>query len=135
MKIFLAVILFFMTISVALGQWQRAQVVSGKGVFFFGPSVAEADTISAEYSDALSNFAYYTDAFAKLARANGIHCEYVSSRKIIVQYATIKQFIVDRDTVEFGTIFSDGNRRPLLLKYVLTDSVLNQEGKKYFHYQ
>ncbi len=114
-------------------QHQPTRVISGKGVFIFGPSLAEADTLSSDESEALNDFAYYSNKIAIFVRAEGIKCEYISARQIKVQYATVKIFIVNRDSIEFGTILTDGMKEPLLLKYVLTDTDLDEKCKEYFH--
>ena len=114
-------------------QHQTTRVISGKGVFIFGPSLAEADTLSSDESETLNDFANYSKKIATFVRAEGITCEYVSARQIKVQYATVKVFIVNRDSIEFGTILTDGMKKPLLLKYVLTDIDLKEKCKEYFH--
>jgi hypothetical protein len=114
-------------------QHQPTRVISGKGVFIFGPSMSEADTLSSDESVALNDFALYSDKIASFVRAESITCEYVSARQIKVQYATVKVFIVNRDSIEFGTILTDGNKKPLLLKYILTDIEMEEKCKEYFH--
>ena len=135
MKIISFLCLILVVFTYASAQIQGTQVVSDKGVFFFGPSIAEADSVGSEESEALSDFAYYNNKFASFVRTKGIKCEYISSRKIIVQYATVKQFIVSRDSIEFGTILSDGKKTPLLFKFVLTDEDLDHKCKKFFNYK
>lgn len=127
-------ILFASTTGVSL-QNQSTRSVSVKGVFFFGPSLGEADSIESGDAKALSDFAYYTNKVAPYFRARDITCEYTSARKIIVHYATVKQFIVSRDSVEFGTILTDGINKPVLLKYVLTDVELQEKCKEYFNFK
>jgi hypothetical protein len=114
-------------------QHQSTQVISGKGVFIFGPSLAEADSLNSDESEALDDFSLYSSKIASFVRAEGIKCEYVSARQIRVQYSTVKVFIVNRDSIEFGTILTDGVKKPLLLKYVLTDIDLEEKCKEYFH--
>jgi hypothetical protein len=124
--------LLFAAVPCVSVQSQPARVISGKGVFFFGPSVAEADSIESNESEALSDFANYTSKVVPYLRARDIKCEYITARQIAVQYATVKQFVVSRDSVEFGTILTDGSKKPVLLKYVLTDSELLEKCKEYF---
>ena len=117
----------------ALIQHQSTQIVSGKGVFVFGPSLAEVDSLNYDESEALNNFANYSSKIASFVRTKGINCEYITARQIKVQYSSVKVFIVNRDTVEFGTILADGNKEPLLLKYVLTDIQLEEKCIEYFN--
>jgi len=114
-------------------QHRSTQVISGKGVFIFGPSLAEADSLSSDESEALNDFAHYSSKIASFVRAESIKCEYVSARQINVQYATVKVFIVNRDSVQYGTILTDGNQKPVLFKYVVTDIELIENCKNYFH--
>ena len=124
--------LFFL-FPIGLSQHQSTQVISGKGVFIFGPSIAEADTVNSDESEALNDFAQYSSAIASFVRDKGIKCEYIAAQIIKVQYATVKVFIVNRDSVEFGTILTDGNKEPVLLKYVLTDAELKEKCQEYFN--
>jgi hypothetical protein len=123
----------FILLPIVSLQHQSTQTVSGKGVFIFGPSLAEADSLDYDQSEALSDFANYSSKIAAFVRAQGIPCEYIAARQIKVQYASVKVFIVNRDTVEFGTILTDGNKEPLLLKYVLTDIDMEEKCREYFN--
>ncbi|MGD0591189.1 MAG: hypothetical protein ABSA44_10385 [Bacteroidota bacterium] len=66
-------------------------------------------------------------------RAESIKCEYISARRIIVQYASVKVFIVNRDSIQYGTILTDGHQNPVLLKYVMTDTEVEENCNEYFH--
>jgi hypothetical protein len=125
--------LFFSLLSSVSSQQQSTQVISGKGVFIFGPSLTEADSLNADESEALNDFAHYSSTIASFVRAESIKCEYVSARRIIVQYASVKVFIVNRDSIQYGTILTDGQQKPVLLKYVMTDIELEENCKEYFH--
>lgn len=114
-------------------QEQSTQVVSGKGVFIFGPSLTEADSLSTDESDALNDFARYSSKIASFVRSKSIKCEYISARRIIVQYASEKEFIIDRDSIQYGTILADGHKKPVLIKYVMTDVELEENCKDYFY--
>lgn len=124
-------LLFILPLGVSL-QRQSTQVISGKGVYIFGPSLAEADSLGSDESEALNDFAYYSSKIASFVRAKGLVCKYISTRNIEVRFASKGIFMVYRDSVEFGTILTDGNQEPLLLKYVLTDVELEEKSKEYF---
>ena len=125
--------LFLSLLSSASSQQESTQVVSGKGVFIFGPSLTEADSLNSEEAEALNIFAHYSSNIASFVRAESIKCEYVSARKIEVQYASVKVFIVNRDSIQYGTILTDGNQKPVLLKYVTTETEMEENCKEYFH--
>jgi hypothetical protein len=90
-----------------------------RGVYFFGPSGSELDSAKDDYMEAYSDFAYYTGRVVPFVRKMGIEPEYYSQKIIVIEY--IPQVIVNRDSVDFGTILYDGKKKPLVLKYVLTD--------------
>ena len=125
--------LFLFLLSSVSSQQQSTQVISGKGVFIFGPSLTEADSLNSEEAEALNIFAHYSSNIASFVRAESIKCEYVSARKIEVQYASVKVFIVNRDSIQYGTILTDGNQKPVLLKYVTTETEMEENCKEYFH--
>ena len=125
--------LFLSLLSSASSQQESTQVVSGKGVFIFGPSLTEADSLNSEEAEALNIFAHYSSNIASFVSAESIKCEYVSARKIEVQYASVKVFIVNRDSIQYGTILTDGNQKPVLLKYVTTETEMEENCKEYFH--
>ena len=125
--------LFLSLLSSASSQQESTQVVSGKGVFIFGPSLTEADSLNSEEAEALNIFAHYSSNIASFVRAESIKCEYVSARQIEVQYASVKVFIVNRDSIQYGTILTDGNQKPVLLKYVTTETEMEENCKEYFH--
>jgi hypothetical protein len=95
--------------------------------------MAEADSLSSEESEALNDFAHYSSEIASFVRAESIKCEYISARRIIVQYASVKVFIVNRDSIQYGTILTDGHQNPVLLKYVMTDTEVEENCNEYFH--
>ena len=125
--------LFLSLLSSASSQQESTQVVSGKGVFIFGPSLTEADSLNSEEAEALNIFAHYSSNIASFVRAESIKCEYVSARQIEVQYASVKVFSVNRDSIQYGTILTDGNQKPVLLKYVTTETEMEENCKEYFH--
>ena len=125
--------LFLSLLSSASSQQESTQVVSGKGVFIFGPSLTEADSLNSEEAEALNIFAHYSSNIASFVRAESIKCEYVSARKIEFQYALVKVFIVNRDSIQYGTILTDGDKKPVLLKYVTTETEMEENCKEYFH--
>ena len=125
--------LFLFLISSVSSQQQSTQVVSGKGVFIFGPSLTEADSLNSEEAKTLNIFAQYSSNIASFVRAESIKCEYVSARQIEVQYASVKVFIVNRDSIQYGTILTDGDQKPVLLKYVTTETEVEANCKEYFH--
>jgi hypothetical protein len=49
----------------------------------------------------------------------------------VIEY--IPQVIVNRDSVDFGTILYDGKKKPLVLKYVMTDDELKEKIADYFN--
>ena len=125
--------LFLSLLSRVSSQQQLTQVVSGKGVFIFGPSLTEADSLNSEEAEALNIFAHYSSDIASFVRAKSIKCEYISARQIKVQYDSVKVFIVNRDTIQYGTILTDGDQKPVLLKYVTTETEVEENCKEYFH--
>jgi hypothetical protein len=60
----------------------------------------------------------------------GIEPEYYSQKIIVIEYT--QQVIVNRDSVDFGTILYDGKKKPLVLEYVLTDDELKENIAGYF---
>ena len=125
--------LFLFLLSSVSSQQQSTQVVSGKGVFIFGPSLTEADSLNSEEAEALNIFAHNSSNIASFVRAESIKCEYVSARQIEVQYASVKVFIINRDSIQYGTILTDGDQKPVLLKYVTTETEVQENCKEYFH--
>jgi hypothetical protein len=101
-----------------------------RGVYFFGPSGSELDSAKDDYMEAYSDFAYYTGRVVPFVRKMGIEPEYYSQKIIVIEY--IPQVIVNRDSVDFGTILYDGKKKPLVLKYVLTDEELKGNIVDYF---
>ena len=129
----LAITLLMLVLSAGVtAQHLSTRVVSGKGVYIFGPSVEEADTLALDEADALSDFSFYSNKFAAFVRANGLSCEYISASIIKIRYSSMRVFTVSRDSVEFGTILSDGVEEPLLLKYVEPDDTLEKACTEYF---
>jgi hypothetical protein len=116
----------------AAAQQQESRPVVGKGVIFFGPSVAESDTINANDSEAIGDFSTYTSKVVEFLQARKIIYKYLSDRTIEIQYATVKHMTVCRDTLMFGTILTDGKHTPKLLPYVHTDDDLTKEITAYF---
>jgi hypothetical protein len=100
------------------------------GVYFFGPSGSELDSAKDDYMEAYSDFAYYTGRVVPFVRKMGIEPEYYSQKIIVIEYT--QQVIVNRDSVDFGTILYDGKKKPLVLKYVLTDDELKENIADYF---
>ena len=100
------------------------------GVYFFGPSGSELDSAKDDYMEVYSDFAYYTGRVVPFVRKMGIEPEYYSQKIIVIEYTP--QVIVNRDSVDFGTILYDGKKKPLVLKYVLTDDELKENIAGYF---
>jgi len=61
----------------------------------------------------------------------GVAPEYLSAREIRIEHKT-NSIIINRDTMEFGTILFNDNNPPLILKYVLTDNELMEKINQYF---
>jgi hypothetical protein len=101
-----------------------------EGVYFFGPSQSELDSAKEDYMEAYSDFSYYTGRVVPVVREMGFEPEYFSQKIIVIEYTT--QVIVNRDSVDFGTILYDGKKKPLVLKYVLTDEELKENIFYYF---
>jgi hypothetical protein len=114
-------------------QFLSTRVVTGKGVYIFGPSLAEADTLALDQGEALNDFSYYSNKIASFVRARGLPCEYISERTIKIRFGSKGLFTISRDSVEFGTILTDGKNKPLLLKYVSTDVELDKKCNEYFN--
>ncbi|MDE3057642.1 MAG: hypothetical protein KGJ59_06775 [Bacteroidota bacterium] len=125
-------VLLFLGYSGASAQYLSTRIITEKGVYLFGPSLVEADTLPLEQGEALDDFSYYGNKIAVFARSRGLTCEYVSERTIKIRFASKKFYTVNRDSVEFGTIFTDGTNEPLVLKYVVTDTELEEKCKEYF---
>ena len=128
-------ILFLCLVSTsgAAAQYLSTRIITGEGVYIFGPSLAEADNVSVDQVEALNDFTYYSGRIASFVRARGLTCEYVSARTIKIRFASKRFFTVYRDSVEFGTILADGRNKPRLYKYVVTDDELAKECKEYFN--
>lgn len=106
-------------------------LVNAKGIYFFGPSPTELDSIDENYNEAYADFSYYTNKVVPFIKSLGISPEYLSERIIKIKNK-IESITIDRDSLEFGTILFNGNNVPLILKYVLTDTELEKEIKQYF---
>ena len=119
--------------ALAVAQQQESRPVVGKGIVFFGPSVAESDTLDANNSEALGDFSTYTSKVVSFLQKQNLIFKYLSDRTIEIQYATVKHLTVCRDTLMFGTILTDGKHTPELLPYVHTDEELIHEIKAYFN--
>ncbi|HTR80764.1 MAG TPA: hypothetical protein VMM58_03970 [Bacteroidota bacterium] len=124
--------IFFLIPFKTSAQFLSTRIITGEGVYIFGPSVAEADSLSLDEGEALSDFSYYSTRIAAFVRAKGLPCEYVSDRTIRVRFGSNQSFTVSRDSVEFGTILTNGKDKPWLLKYVVTDDQLKEECKEFF---
>lgn len=131
LRITFAFLFCLLSIGVPL-QSQSKQNVSGKCVFIFGPSASESDSVRPDESEALNDFAYYSSKIAIFARSKGMKCEYISARTINIRFGAKRVFSVSRDSVEYGTILTDGIKEPLLLKYVVTDIDMEKEIRDYF---
>ena len=133
MKTFLFAFLGFLLLTLAAFSQERSnRVISGQGVYFFGPSIAEADSVPTDESEALSDFATYSNQVAIYAKSNGLNYGYISARTIQIRYGSMRVFTLSRDTVEFGTIFTDNKKAPLLIPYVAIDAKLKEKAKEYF---
>ena len=108
------------------------RVITGRGVFLFGPSLSEADSLPTDEAEALSDFSNYSSQIAIFSKNHGITSEYVSARKIEIRYGAMRRRIVDRDSVQFGTIFTDGKKEPVVFNYVATNDELKEKAKEFF---
>jgi len=106
-------------------------LVNVRGVYFFGPSPTELDSIDENYNEAYADFSYYTNKVVPFIKSIGIAPKYLSAREIRIEQET-EPIIIDRDTLEFGTILLNDNNPPLILKYVFTDSELKEKINQYF---
>ncbi len=111
---------------------QNNQTYSVNAVYFFGPSAAELDTLNENYLDAIDDFNNYTNKVVPFLKHNNIKTEYLFDRIIEIKYDIDLSIIVNRDSINFGTILTDGRNKPKILKYVLTDDVLMEDIKAYF---
>jgi hypothetical protein len=130
-RIYKIVIIALGLFNFALSQNQQDSLkIFNKGVYFFGPSQSELDSAKDDYLEAYSDFSYYTSKVVAFVRGMGIEPEYFSRKIIVIEYT--RQVIVNRDSVDFGTILYDGKKKPLVLKYVLTDEELKENIVNYF---
>ena len=106
-------------------------LVNVKGVYFFGPSQTELDSVDDNYNEAYADFSYYTNKLSPYIKSIGITPEYLTARKIRIEQET-EPIIIDRDTLKFGTILFKDNKHSLILKYVFTDSELKEKIDQYF---
>ena len=116
-------------------QYLSTQIITSAGVYIFGPSLTEADTLATDQGEALNDFSYYSNRIAAFVRAKGLPCEYISARTIKIRFAGKRFVTVYRDSVEFGTILADGRNKPLVLKYVTTDAELKEKCNEYFNFK
>jgi len=112
---------------------QTSRAISGRGVYFFGPSPTESDSLNEDDATAIDDFTYYVGLVVPFLRANNLESEYLSDKNIVVDYTSGKSLLVSRDSVDFGTILTDGIKEPRLLKFVLTDEELKTEVREYFN--
>ncbi len=131
-KVFFCVYILLLGYSNLLSQVQSDSAGKIRAVYFFGPSATESDTINENDAAALDDFNYYTSLAIPFIEQNNLKVEYTSERSIKIPYNSDRFFIVCRDSVDFGTILSDGVNPPKILKYVLTDDQLKDEVKAYF---
>jgi len=82
--------------------------------------------------DAIDDFNYYTNRVVPFLKQNNIKTEYLSDRNIVIKYDIDSRTTVNRDSIDFGTILTDGKSKPKILKYVLTDDELSEDVKLYF---
>jgi len=108
------------------------QVISERGVYFFGPSLTEVDTSDTGAAEALDDFAFYRSKTVPFLEKNHLKDDYIWARRIEVRFGNQQKIIIDRDSVDFGTILTDGTKPPRLLKYVVTDDELIEEMNQYF---
>lgn len=101
-------------------------VVNVKGVYFFGPSQTELDSIDENYYEAYADFSYYKNKVVSFIKSIGIAPVYLSAREIRIEHK-IESIIIDRDSLEFGTILFNDNNPPRILKYVFTDIELKEK--------
>ncbi len=110
---------------------QSKNIVQGKGVYFFGPSQAEMDSADEKNAEALDDFTYYTNRAGPYLNEHHLKADYISNRIIEIKFSNTMMRVY-RDSVDFGTILTDGINRPKVLEYVLTDDELKQEIRTYF---
>ncbi len=113
-------------------QSQYRRILMEKQVYFFGPSIEEVDSLKDYTAEAINDFSTYTNKIVPFLKLNGIKTSYLSDRKIEFQVDSINTLVVYRDSVDFGTILTDGKKQPKLLKYVLTDRELKEEIEIYY---
>lgn len=112
---------------------QNKRMAKEKAVYFFGPSEIEMDTIKEDEADAIDDFYYYTSLVVPYINLNQIKTEYISARNLEIPYDSLMYLVVHRDSVDFGTILTDGVNPPKILEYVLTDDELKREIRKFFN--
>jgi len=116
----------------SLSQSEAKRIISDKGVFLFGPSEMETDSVPSDESEALSDFATYSTDIARFARSHDIFCAYVTARLIEIRYGSMRRMIISRDTTSFGTILTDGIQQPRIFPYVTTGVELREKAKEFF---
>ena len=130
-SIYKIVIITLSLFNIALSQDQSDSIkILNKGVYFFGPSQTELNSAKDDYMEAYADFSYYTGRVVPFIRNMGIEPEYFSQKFIVIDY--IPEVIVNRDSVDFGIILYDGKKKPLVLKFVLTDEELKESITGYF---
>ena len=130
MKLFI----FGLIVSLSVISFAQIDTVKNeKTVYFFGPSIAEQDTLNENNLDVIDDFFYYTNRIVPFLEQNNIKSEYLTDRNILIKYNVDSSITVNRDSIDFGTILTDGKNKPKILKYVLTDDVLEEKIKTYFN--
>jgi hypothetical protein len=131
----LSIIIYFLLLVLSATmplQSQYRRILSEKQVYFFGPSIEEVDSLKDYTAGAINDFSTYTNKIVPFLKLNGIKTNYLSDRKIEFQVDSINTLVVYRDSVDFGTILTDGKKQPKVLKFVLTDIELKEEIEIYY---
>ena len=112
---------------------QSVQRKPVRQIIFCGPSQNELDNMNDEDTEVYSDYYYYTGKANPILKKLGIEIKDSTSRLIKIKYDDDKVEVFKREPNSIGYIFNDGERRPEIIKEVMTDVDIISKVKEFFH--
>ncbi len=103
-------------------------------IVFWGPSTVETDsTMNEEELEVYSDYYHHLMQATPVLKNLGIVLKDTTSRILKIGYDDNKTEIFYREQNSISYIFTDGVRKPKVIREVMTDAELVSEAKKYFN--
>jgi hypothetical protein len=105
-----------------------------KEIIFWGPSKGESDsTMNNEDAEVYSDYYYYIEKVTPRLKQLGIETKDTTSPVIKINYDNNKVKSFTREKNSIGYIFNDGEQKPILIRYVMTDDDIISKAKDFFN--